>query len=144
MAKSIAGGLGAESLHFGFGKHAGRLLGGVEDAGDEGVIGGDAVALEPEEDVGFAAHGADLDYLVEPEEMGRNSAVDGVGEGGVLFVIGLDDGGGVDAGGGAEGVAADYRIVGRDGGVRSFGDLFAIFLQAREILVEETQQAEIY
>ena len=107
MAKSIAGGLGTESLHFGFGEHAGRLLGGVEDAGDQGVIGGDAVALEPEEDVGFAAHGADFDYLVQAEEVGRDSAVDGVGERGVLFVIGLDDGGGVDAGCGAERVAAD-------------------------------------
>src|SRR6267142_5920974 len=144
MAKSIAGGLGAESLHFGFGKHAGRLLGGVEDAGDEGVIGGDAVTLEPEEDVGFAAHGTDLDYLVEAEEVGGDATVDGVGEGGVLFVIGLDDGGGVDAGGGAEGVAADYGIVGRDGGVRGGGHFFAIFLEAGEILVKETHQAEIY
>src|SRR5882672_794101 len=128
MAKSIAGGLGAEGLHFGFGEDAGGLLGGVEDAGDEGVIGGDAVALEPEEDVGFAAHGADFDYLVEAEEMGWNAAVDGVGQGGVLFVIGLDDGGGVDAGGGAEGVAADYWIVRRNRGVGGFRDLFAIFL----------------
>src|SRR6266404_6320385 len=128
LRRSIAGGLGAEGLHFGFCEHAGRLLGGVEDAGDEGVIGGDAVALEPEEDVGFAAHGTDFDYLVEAEEMGWDAAVNGVGQGGVLFVIGLDDGGGVDAGGGAEGVAADYWIVGRDGGVSGFGDLFAIFL----------------
>src|SRR6267142_7109775 len=126
MAKSIAGGLGAESLHFGFGKHAGRLLGGVEDAGDEGVIGGDAVTLEPEEDVGFAAHGTDLDYLVETEEVGGDAAVDGVGQGGILFVIGLDDGGGVDAGGGAEGVAADYWIVRWNDGVGGLRNLFAI------------------
>src|SRR5260370_6689221 len=88
--RSIARGLGAESLHFAFGEHARGLLGGVEDASDERVVGGDAVALEPEEDVGFAAQWADLNDLVEAEEMGGDAAVDGVGEGGVFFVIRLD------------------------------------------------------
>ncbi len=143
MGRSIVRGLGTESLHFGFGEDAGGLLGGVEDAGDERVIGGDAVALEPEEHVGLAAHGADFDDLVEAEEMGRDAAVDGIGEGGVFFVIGLDDGGGVHAGGGAEGVAADDRVIRRDRGVRRFGDFFAIFLEAGEILIEQAHEAEV-
>jgi len=88
---------GAEGLHFGFGEHAGGLLGGVEDAGDEGVIGGMPCA-PARRGRWIAAHGADFDDLVEAEEVGGDSAVDGVGEGGVLFVIGLDYGGGVDAG----------------------------------------------
>jgi len=71
--------------------------------------------------VGFAAHGADFRIdLVEAE--GRwdgDAAVDGIGQGGVLFVIGLDYGGG--RGGrrlaGAEGPSRpDYWIVGRDSG----------------------------
>src|ERR1700730_16016567 len=104
---------------------------------DERVIGGDAVALEPEEDVGFAAHRADFDYLVEAVEMGRDSAVDGVSEGGIFFVKGLNDGGGVDARGGAEGIAADDGVVGRDRGVRGLRYLLTIFLQAGEVLVEQ-------
>src|SRR4029077_18482722 len=141
--RSIARALGAESLHFGFCEDARGLLGGVKDAGDERFVGGDAVALEPEEDVGLAAHRADLDDLVEAEKMGRDAAVDGVGEGGVFFVIGLDDGGGVDAGGGAEGVAADDGIIRRDRSVRGLGDFFAIFLEAGEVAVDEAHETEI-
>src|SRR5260370_19284698 len=76
--------------------------------------------------------------------MGRDAAVDGIGEGGVFFVIGLDDGGGVHAGGGAEGVAADDRVIRRDRGVRRFGDFFAIFLEAGEIFVEQAPEAGVY
>ncbi len=75
--------------------------------------------------------------------MGRDTAVDRVGEGGGFFVIGLDDGGGVDARGGAEGVAADDGIIWRDRGVRCLRDFLAIFLEAREVLVEQAHQAEI-
>src|SRR5438270_3434669 len=75
--------------------------------------------------------------------MGRNSAVDRVRESGVLFVIGLDDGGRMNAGGGAESVTADYGIVGRDGGMGGFGNLFAIFLQPGKILLDKAHQAQI-
>ena len=60
-----------------------------------------------------------------------------------IAVEGFDDGGGVDAGGGAERVVADDRIVRRDGGVRGDGDFFAIFLEAREIAIDQAHQAEI-
>ena len=103
--RSMACGLGAQRLHFAFGEHARRLFCGIEDAVDERVAGRDAVALQPEEHVGLAAHGTDFDDLLKPEEMRRHTAVDGIGECRVFFVIGLDDRGGVDAGGGAEGIA---------------------------------------
>src|SRR5229473_4845757 len=141
--RSIARGLGAESLHFAFGEHARGLLGGVEDASDERVVWGNAVALEPEEDVGLAAQRADLDDLVEAEEMGRDAAVDGIGEGSVFFVISLDDGGGVHAGGSAEGVAADDGIVWRNGGVRGLGDSFAIFFETGEVAVDQAHEPEV-
>ena len=89
---------------------------------------GDFVTLEPEHHIGFAAHGADLDDLIESEEMRRDAAVDDIGEGGIA-VKSFDDGGGVNAGCGAEGVVTDYRIIWRDCGVRRDCDFLAVFLE---------------
>src|SRR5579859_2729782 len=102
---------GAESGNFRVGQDASRLLGGIEDTVDEGIVGGNLVALEPEKDVGLAAHGADFDHLLEAEEMRRHAAIDGICERLVAFVKCFDDGGGVDAGGGAESIAADDGVV---------------------------------
>ena len=49
---------GAEGVEFGVGEDAGGIFGGVEDARDDSVVGGNPVAFEPEEDVGFAAQRA--------------------------------------------------------------------------------------
>ena len=123
-ARSIACRLLCEGLDFGVGEDAGGLFGGVEDAVHDGVVGGDFVAFEPEQDVGFAAHGTDFDDLLEAEEMRGDAAVDDVGEFGIFAVEGFDDGGGVHAGCGAEGVVADDRIVWRNRGVRGRAQLF--------------------
>ena len=55
----------------------------------------------------------------------------------------FDDRGGVDAGGGTKGVVADDWVVERDGRVRGGRDFFAIFLEARKILVDQAHQAEV-
>ena len=133
---SMACGLGAECGDFGVGQDTSRLFGGIEDAIDERFLGWNLVALEPEKDVGLAAHGADFDHLIESEEMRRHTAIDGIGERLVAFVKGFDDRGGVDAGGGAESIATDDGIVRRDRGMRVLGDLLAVFLEPREVLVD--------
>ena len=71
------------------------MFGGVEDARDDGFVRRNFVFLEPEEHVGFTAHGADLDDLVEAEEARGYAAIDGVGQGLVAFVKSFDDGGGM-------------------------------------------------
>ncbi len=135
--------LRGEALYFVVGEDARGFFGGVEDAIHDGVVGGDFVALQPEQDVGFAAHRADFDDLVEAEEMQGDAAIDDVGEFGIFAVESFHDRGGVDAGGGAEGVVADNRVVRRDGGVCGAGDVFAIFLEAGEVAIDQTHQAEV-
>src|SRR5260370_13210049 len=77
---SIACGLGAERENFRIGEDARRLFGGVKDARHRGLVSGDAVLLQPEQHVGFSAHRADLDDLVEAEKMRGHTTVDGVGK----------------------------------------------------------------
>jgi len=143
MVASIARGLRTQGLEFGVGEDASGLFCGVEDAIDERVAGGDAVALEPKQHIGFATHGTDFNDLVETEEAAGDAAVDDVSQAGIFAVEGFDDGGGVNSRGGAEGVTSDHRIVWWDGGVRGSGDFFAIFLEAREVAIDQAQQAEI-
>ena len=100
------------------------MLGGIEDAIDERVIGWNFVAFEPEEHVGFAAHWADFDYLLQPEEMRRHAAIDGIRERFVSLMECFDDRGGVDARCRAESIAADHRIIRRNLGVRGASRLF--------------------
>ena len=45
--------------------------------------------LEPVEDVGFAAHRADFDDLLETEKRGWDAAIDGVSQGGIVLVKSL-------------------------------------------------------
>src|SRR5260370_42072095 len=73
-----------------------------------------AVTLEPEQNIGFPAHGADVNHLLQSEQMGRHAGVDGVGEFDVVFLEGFDDGRGVDSGGGADSVFADHGVVSWD------------------------------
>jgi hypothetical protein len=56
-------------VEFSIGEDARGIFGGVEDAPDDSVVGGNVVAFEPEEDVGFPAQGADFNDLIEAEEM---------------------------------------------------------------------------
>src|SRR5205814_8137562 len=72
---------------------------------------GDLVAGEPVLDVGETAHRADLDLLLLAELFRRYAAVDPVGEPTIALALRLDDGRGVHAGGGAEGIRAGNRIV---------------------------------
>src|ERR1700722_11803207 len=106
--------LGAQGGNFCVGQYARRLLGGVEDAVDEGVVSRNLAALEPKKHVGLAAHGTDLDDLLEAEQMRGHAAIDGVGEIQVAFVKGFNDGRSVGAGGRAEGACATDWIVRRD------------------------------
>jgi len=117
---------------------------GIENAGNHGIARRDMVALQPEQDVGLAAHRADFDDLLQAEEMGWDAAVDDVGKAGIFAVEGFNYGRGVDSSGGAESVVAHDGIIWRDGSVRGFRDFLAIFLQAGEVAVDQAHQAEIY
>ena len=61
----------------------------------------------------------------------------------IVFFVGFDDGGGVDAGGGAEGVAADDRVIRRNGGVRGFGDGFGLFFELGEVVIDQAEEFQI-
>ena len=81
-------------------------LAAPEDRVDELRARLDAAVLEPALDVGEAAHRADLDHLVAADHARGHARVDAVGEPVVALLARLDDRGGVDAGAGAERVAA--------------------------------------
>ena len=76
--------------------------------------------------------------------MRGHAAVNGIGELLVAFFVGFDDRGGVNAGGGAECVAADDGIIRRNRRVRGFRDGFGILLEPREVLVDQAEQPQIY
>ncbi len=82
-------------------------------------LGRHAAPLQPEHHVRLARHRADVDLLLAPDQAGRHAGIHRVDELAVLLPERLDDGRGVDAGGGAEGVAADDRIVRRESARRS-------------------------
>src|SRR6476646_5420536 len=133
--------LGAECRDFRVRQDASRLLGCIEDAIDERIVGGNFVAFEPEKDVGLAAHGADFDHLLQSKKMRRHAAIHGISERLVAFVKCFDNRGGMDASGGTESIAADDGIVWRDRGVRILSDLFAVFLQTRKVLVDYAHES---
>src|SRR6266567_759934 len=95
LFRSIARGLGTESEDFSIGQNAGRLFGGIEDASDQRVVRGDVMLLQPEQHIGFAAQRADLNHLVEPEEMRGHAAIDGIGEFEIILAKSFDESGGV-------------------------------------------------
>lgn len=70
----------ADGANFVVGEDAGRFLGSFEDAVDELIGFGDAVAGEPINHVGFAAHRSDFNDLFEADEMRRDATVNRVGE----------------------------------------------------------------
>src|SRR5438128_1204356 len=69
----------------------------LEDLVDELLSRLEAAPFEPEHDVRLAAHRADLDRLLAPEQVRRHARVDEVREHLVAAAERLDDGGGVDA-----------------------------------------------
>src|SRR5579885_3122339 len=138
LAADRSGSFGScEREDFGVRENAGGLLGGVEDAIHGGLVRRKVMTLEPKEDIGFAAHWADLDDLIEAEEMRRHAGIDDIRERLITFAEGFDDGGSVNACSRAESVPADDRVVRRNGRARGLGDLFAIFLEAGEIAVND-------
>src|SRR6266481_93932 len=144
MARSsIAGCLRAQGKDFIVSQDSGGLLGGVEDAIHDSVVRGNAVAFQPEENVGFAAHRADFDDLLETEKMRGHSTVDGVGKGRIVLVKGLDNGRRVNACGGAKRVAADNGIVRGDRGVGGPRNFFAILFQAGKVAIDQPHKAQI-
>src|SRR6266436_2097838 len=129
MARSsIAGCLRAQGKDFVVSQDSGGLL--------DSVVRGNAVAFQPEENVGFAAHRAYFDDLLETEKMRGHSTVDGVGKGRIVLVKGLDNGRRVNACGGAKRVAADYGIVGGNRGVGGLRNFFAILFQAGKVAID--------
>src|SRR5229473_5615986 len=140
---SIPCGLGAQRKNFRIGEDARRLFGGVKDARNGGLVGGNAVLLQPEQHVGFSAHRADLDDLVEAEKMRGHTTVDGVGKLEIIFSEGFDERRGVNSRRGAKRVMADDRIVWRNRRMSSLRHLFAILLKPRKVLLNEAHEAKI-
>src|SRR2546430_10054277 len=92
-----------------FAENAAGALGVVVDALDALVCGFDVAGFEPVDDVGLAAHRADLDLLAHAEEPGGHTRIDEVCEFRVALLEALDDRSGVHAPGGSEDVATEYR-----------------------------------
>ena len=125
------------------GQNAGRFLGFVDDplgqfGSDRNAVGGEIVL-----DVGVARHGADLNLLRAADPAGGNAGVDAVGEPVVAALLGLDDGGGVDAGGGTKSIASDNGSVDGDGNTGHLGNELDVLGQAGEIVVANPQELEI-
>ena len=89
------------------------------------------MTLQPENDIRFSAHGTDFDDLIEAEEMRGNTAINGIGKGPIVFAIGFDDRGRMNASGCAKRVVANHGIIGRNRRAGRFGHFLAIFLETR-------------
>jgi hypothetical protein len=109
-------------------------LGALVDALDNLVVYWKAAMLQPEKNIGFPAHGADVDDLFQAEVVRGHSGIDGVRKFDVFFLIRFDDGSGVNAGRGAERVFADYRIVRRNRNAGGGGDSLAVLLEFGQVL----------
>ncbi len=99
--------------------------------------------LQPEQHVGLAAHRADLDHLVEAEEMRGHTAVNGISELEIILSKGFDERGGVNACRGAKGIMADDRIIGRNHRVGGLRDFLAILLEPGQVLLDKVHEAKI-
>src|SRR3954471_12792516 len=98
---------------------------------------------EPVDDVRLAAHRPDLNLLAHAEESGGHARVDEVCEFRVALSEALDDGRGVYARRGAEGVAAEDGIVERDSPAAAFGRLVAVLAQAREVVLYPAHELQV-
>ena len=69
------------------------------------------MALQPEEHVGLAAHGANINHLLQAKHVRGHTGVDGIGQFDVVLLIGLDDGGCVYASRRAERIFPHYCAI---------------------------------
>src|SRR5215471_18290061 len=116
------------------GQQVGRVFGALENALYQLGRVRNAAPFQPEMHVRLATHRADLDDLLEPEEMGWHTRIDAVCQHLIVLSISLDDRRGMDAGGGLECVFAHNGIVGRNRNTRRVSDRFAVILQLRQAL----------
>src|SRR6266568_3341424 len=128
--------LGNEAVaNFVFAQSVVRGLGEFVNSLDNFISGGNAVAFEPEYNVGFAAHRAHVDNLLESKQMRRHAGIDGIGEFDVILLIGLDDRSGMDSGGRAESVFADHGIIWRDRNAGRAGYRDTVIPQLGQVLL---------
>src|SRR5690348_9025524 len=132
--------LSAESKNFRVRQDASRLFRGVEDSVHEPVVRRNVMALEPKKNVGLSAHGTDFNHLIHAEKMGWDSAIHGIRQLLTALAVGLGDGRGMNARGGAKRVATDDWIIRRNAGVRGLGDFLTILTKPRKILVNHSYQ----
>ena len=116
-------------------QHAVRRFRRGKDAIDDLVGRRQAAALEPEDDVRPAGHRPDFDLLLPADEAGWHRGVDRIHQRAIAFAERLDDRRRMDAGGGAERVGADHRIVRRDRARRTPATPPAVRRQAGEVVV---------
>src|SRR5579884_1671609 len=83
--------------NFALGERAVRGFRPFVNALYELIGNGNAVLLQPEVDVGLAAHRTDLDDLLQPEEVAGYAGINRVGQLHVILLVGLDDRGSVHA-----------------------------------------------
>src|SRR5205807_10668931 len=104
----------------------------------------DAARLQPVHDVRLAAHRADLNALLAPQDRCRHRAIDAIGKCPVALAEGFDHGRGVHARPGAKGVRAHGGVVRRDRDATVLGDERGVFDERREVTVDETPQQQVH
>src|SRR5690242_7596389 len=97
--------------NFGFGQGAVGGFCPLVDTFDDVLGSGNSVLFQPEVHVRFSTHRADVDNLLQAEEMAGHARVHSVGQLDVVLLVRLDDRGGVHSRGRAERVLAQYRVV---------------------------------
>lgn len=113
-ATGLAGWLAAQLPKFNFRQQAVSLLGAGKDSFHQLRGGLDAPLLQPIDHIRFPAHGANFNFLLQSEPVGRNAGIDLVGQFHIVLPEGLDDGGGVDARAGAKGIGTHDGVVRRN------------------------------
>src|ERR1051326_509812 len=88
---------GAKRQQIVFVQNPRRLFRRVEQLRNQSVFGRDLMPLQPEEYIGLAAHRANLDDLLQTEQVRRNAAVNNIRQLYISLVERLYDGCRVDA-----------------------------------------------
>src|ERR1035441_3626861 len=119
---------------FGFAQRVVARLGALEDALDYLIVHRKTTALQPEKNIRFSAHRADVDDLFEAEVVRGHAGIHGVREFNIFLLVGLHEGSGVNAGGSAERVLTNYGIVRRNRNAGGGGDGLTISLEFGQVL----------
>ena len=110
------------------------VLRALVDALNDLVVGGQSAMLQPEKNIGFPAHRPDVDNLLQPKVVRRDSGINGIRKLNIFFLIRLDHSRGVNASRCAESILSNHRIIRRYRDASRHRNKLAIALQLRQIL----------